>query len=226
MCGECISDNDEKYSTASTISQQSDDNNRVDVVISETNRQSEYAITMIASRDRPRFYKSERWKTFVTFLLLIFSFFVALLSLSVTHDRVPDRKTYKPLPDVFLDNFDSVDYLLNVTEIQIIVSVNLCIIFVLFHKNRWVWRPPASILFFSVGQCANLLTSLFIYFLDSQIASSSQNDAFSFLVYSTFIDRSPCSSPCYRYLPRLITVVPKVMWRHPSSSSNERDHYF
>lgn len=48
--------------------------------------------------------------------------------------RLPDDK--EPLPDIFLDNVESVEYLLYVTEIQIIIVVNLCIIIIFFHKKR------------------------------------------------------------------------------------------
>lgn len=95
-----------------------------------------HSSVMIASRDRKSFIKSEQFKAFVAFVLLIFSFFLALISLALTHDKLPDRKVYKPLPDIVLDNVKSIDFLLNVTEVQIIVVVNVCILMVFFHKHR------------------------------------------------------------------------------------------
>lgn len=84
---------------------------------------------------------SEKFKAALTFLLLVLSFFCALISLALTHDRIPDRNVYKPLPDAVLDGVASLDFLLNVAEIQIIVIVNVCILLVFFHKHRWVRLP-------------------------------------------------------------------------------------
>lgn len=111
----------------------------LDNVISETGSQRETALdgsVMIASRDRKSLFKSEHFRAFFAFILVILSFFLALISLALTHDRVPDRNTYKPLPDAVLDNVKSVDFLLNVTEVQIVVAVNVCVVMVFFHKYR------------------------------------------------------------------------------------------
>lgn len=90
---------------------------------------------MIASRDS-KLCKSERFKALIALFLVIFSFFLALTSLALTHDKLPDRTIYKPLPDVILDNVKNYDYLLKVSEIQIIVAVNVCVLLVFFHKHR------------------------------------------------------------------------------------------
>lgn len=79
---------------------------------------------------------SEKFKALLSFILLVLSFFCALISLALTHDRIPDRKVNKPLPDTILDNVSSLDFLLNIAEIQIIVIVNVCILLVFFHKHR------------------------------------------------------------------------------------------
>jgi shingomyelin synthase len=107
-------------------------------VISESNalENALHSSVMIASRDRKSIFKIEQFKAFLAFVLLIFSFFCALFSLALTHDKLPDRKVYKPLPDIVLDNVKSFDFLLNVTEVQIIVVVNVCIVMVFFHKHR------------------------------------------------------------------------------------------
>lgn len=91
---------------------------------------------MIAVREQTKFYKTEQWKTFSSFLLLNVSFFVTSLSLALTHQRLPDRKVYQPLPDIALDNVESIDFLLNVSEIQIMVAVNTTIVLIFFHKCR------------------------------------------------------------------------------------------
>lgn len=78
----------------------------------------------------------QKWKTLVAFLFLVIALFISLTSLAITHDRLPDRNIYKPLPDIILDHVGNFDFWLNVTEIQIMVIVNVCVILILFHKYR------------------------------------------------------------------------------------------
>ncbi|CRK99957.1 CLUMA_CG013254, isoform A [Clunio marinus] len=132
-------DTSENYNTIPT-SQVYD--NRTDV-ISQCNDESENETSIRmnavnASREHFQLFKSEKFKAILAFLLLICSFILALVSLALTHDRLPDRKVYKPLPDIFLDNVENIDFFLNITEIQIMIIVNLCIVFIFFHKQRFV----------------------------------------------------------------------------------------
>lgn len=86
-------------------------------------------------REEPRF-PQERCKTFVALLVLFMNFLFTLLSLALVHDRVPNRETYGPLPDVFLDSVPALDWALDVSEYIIIISVNSALLSVLFHKHR------------------------------------------------------------------------------------------
>lgn len=70
---------------------------------------------------------------FLAFLIFAANMTLATVSLSVVHDRVPDRN---PLPDVFLDNIPSRDWALNISEILIMVQIQSCIILITFHKHR------------------------------------------------------------------------------------------
>jgi shingomyelin synthase len=129
VVGEC---SDERENNTLTSSQ------TLDNVITETGRAenaSNGSVVMIASRDQ-KLHRSEQFKALCAFFLVIVSFFLALISLALTHDKLPDRKIYKPLPDVVLDNVKSFDFLLNVSEVQIIVVVNVCVVMVFFHKHR------------------------------------------------------------------------------------------
>lgn len=105
-------------------------------------------------RDEQRFPK-EIWKTIIALLMLAFNFLLATVSLSMVHDRVPDRETYGPLPDILLDNVKPLDWALDVSEILIMVVVNSCIVLVTFHKHRFI-----------VMRRIFLLTSL-LYFMRS-----------------------------------------------------------
>ncbi|XP_068917852.1 phosphatidylcholine:ceramide cholinephosphotransferase 2-like isoform X4 [Tenebrio molitor] len=89
------------------------------------------------TREEPRF-PQERWKTLLAAIIMAFNFVLTLISLSLVHERVPDRKVYGPLPDVFLDNVPAFDWALDVSEYIIIVCVNSCIISIFFHKHRFI----------------------------------------------------------------------------------------
>lgn len=85
----------------------------------------------------PRFPK-EVGKTCMALLMLGFNFILATVSLAMVHDRVPNRDTYGPLPDVVLDNIRPVEWALNVSEVLIMVMVNSCVLLITFHKHRLV----------------------------------------------------------------------------------------
>lgn len=85
----------------------------------------------------PRFPK-EIWKTFIALLMLGFNFVLATVSLAMVHDRVPNRDTYGPLPDVVLDNIRPLEWALDTSEILIMVVVNSCVLLITFHKHRFI----------------------------------------------------------------------------------------
>ena len=75
----------------------------------------------------------ELLKLLVALIFLICGLSASLLSLSMTHDRLPD---YKPLPDIFLDNFPYQHWGLDASEYIIIISTWTAAMVVLFHKHR------------------------------------------------------------------------------------------
>lgn len=81
---------------------------------------------------------------FAAFAILAANMTLATVSLSLVHERLPDRKVYKPLPDIFLDNVLEVEWALSVSEILIMVQVNCCIALITFHKHRYVFDAPIS----------------------------------------------------------------------------------
>lgn len=98
--------------------------------------QSENVLPSIMIRDQPQSTNGEIWRAFVGFVFLNFGFLCATTSLAITHDRLPDRKRYEPLPDVILDNLKNVDIFLTIAEVQIMICVNLCVVLIFFHKHR------------------------------------------------------------------------------------------
>ncbi|XP_030758093.1 phosphatidylcholine:ceramide cholinephosphotransferase 2-like [Sitophilus oryzae] len=97
----------------------------------------EVVLDIPVSREEPRFPK-ETCKTILAFIIMCFNFILTLTSLSLVHERVPDRDVYGPLPDVFLDNVPAYDWALYVSEYIIIFCVNSCIIAMVFHKYRFI----------------------------------------------------------------------------------------
>lgn len=82
--------------------------------------------------------QSEEFKVVVAFVLFCGAFFCTFVSSALVHDKLPDRKIYKPLPDAILDRVKSYDFLLSIAEVQIVVIVSVCSVLVFFHKFRWV----------------------------------------------------------------------------------------
>ncbi|XP_051173374.1 phosphatidylcholine:ceramide cholinephosphotransferase 2-like [Leptopilina boulardi] len=88
-------------------------------------------------REEPR-YPKEKWKTFIAFLFMAVNFILTTASLAMVHDKVPDRNSYDPLPDVFLDNVAAQDWALNVSEVLIMIVSNSAVILIIFHKHRFI----------------------------------------------------------------------------------------
>uniref|UniRef100_A0A182PDW0 Uncharacterized protein n=1 Tax=Anopheles epiroticus TaxID=199890 RepID=A0A182PDW0_9DIPT len=89
-------------------------------------------------RDDQQRYPKEIGKTLLALIFLALNFFLATVSLSLVHDRVPDRDLYGPLPDAFLDRVQAQDWALDVSEILIMVVVNSCVLLITFHKHRFI----------------------------------------------------------------------------------------
>nr|CAD7572497.1 unnamed protein product [Timema californicum] len=86
-------------------------------------------------REEPRFPK-EKWKTFIAFIILVVNFILTTASLSLVHERVPDREKYAPLPDIVLDNVNAMDWALDVSEILIMIATFSSLVVLIFHKHR------------------------------------------------------------------------------------------
>lgn len=69
---------------------------------------------------------------------MVVNFILTTASLAMVHERVPDRNTYGPLPDIVLDNVAAQDWALNVSEVLIMIMSNSAMVFIIFHKHRCV----------------------------------------------------------------------------------------
>lgn len=79
---------------------------------------------------------TEEFKAFLACVLCGFTFFFSFVSIALVHDKMPDRKIYKPVPDIFLDRVKSYDFLWSVAEVQLIMIQSVCLILLIFHKFR------------------------------------------------------------------------------------------
>ena len=70
----------------------------------------------------------------VAFIFLLFGLFTSVVSLAMTHDRVPYND--KPLPDIFLNNLPYQPWGLAASEYIIVVSTWTAALVVIFHKHR------------------------------------------------------------------------------------------
>ena len=75
----------------------------------------------------------EPFKLIIAVIFLICGLSASLLSLAMTHDRVPN---VQPLPDIFLDMLPYQTWGLDASEIIIIISTWTAVILVAFHKHR------------------------------------------------------------------------------------------
>ncbi|CAG0913596.1 unnamed protein product [Notodromas monacha] len=103
------------------------------------------------TRDEVKFPK-DRFKAFIAWLLFVFCGTINMVSLSLVHDRVPDREK-GPLPDIILDNIQAKDWALYLSEYLLMVLTHGCILITIFHKHRWI-------LF---RRCFFLLALLYLY---------------------------------------------------------------
>ncbi|XP_066260359.1 phosphatidylcholine:ceramide cholinephosphotransferase 2-like isoform X2 [Euwallacea similis] len=108
-----------------------------DIMEKDASRNGDIKIDIPPSREEPRF-PQERWKTLLAFIIMCFNFILTLTSLSLVHDKVPDRLKHGPLPDVFLANVRPYDWALSVSEYIIIFCINSCMIAMIFHKHRFI----------------------------------------------------------------------------------------
>lgn len=93
-------------------------------------------------------YPKEIWKAIISFLFLFMCVCVNMMSLSIVHERLPDRNTTAPLNDIVLDNVAARDWALDVSEYLIMISTTVAMIVVVFHKHRFI---VARRLFFIIG---------------------------------------------------------------------------
>ncbi|KHJ40868.1 hypothetical protein D918_09077 [Trichuris suis] len=77
-------------------------------------------------------------KTILAGLYFAVSILITSLVMVVVHDRVPDSKTFPPLPDIFLDNIPLIPWAFDACEILACFLGSIWTLVVLFHKHRLI----------------------------------------------------------------------------------------
>ncbi|CAB3235610.1 unnamed protein product [Arctia plantaginis] len=98
----------------------------------------EFIVEIPAGAVREERYPKEIWKTILSFFFLFICVCINMMSLSLVHERLPDRNTTPPLNDIVLDNVEAQDWGLAVSEYMIMISTTVAMIVVVFHKHRFI----------------------------------------------------------------------------------------
>ncbi len=88
----------------------------------------------------------EWWKTGVAFLYAVFNLVFTTVTITVVHERVPDKSVSPPLPDKFFDYVDRVPWAFTVTEVNGLILVGLWFVQWLFLKHKYVFVVPVQVI--------------------------------------------------------------------------------
>ncbi|XP_053548196.1 phosphatidylcholine:ceramide cholinephosphotransferase 1 [Bombina bombina] len=90
----------------------------------------------IPEPERSQSYPDEWGKTFLAFTYALCCFILTTVMISVVHERVPPKTVEGPLPDVFFDHFDRVQWAFSICEINGMILVGLWLVQWLFLKYK------------------------------------------------------------------------------------------
>ncbi|CAD6187237.1 unnamed protein product [Caenorhabditis auriculariae] len=77
-------------------------------------------------------------KLIIAFFYCSLSFLITAIVMVFVHDRVPDTKTYPPLPDIVLDNVPHIPWAFDMCEIIGLTLVIIWLFVLAFHRNRMI----------------------------------------------------------------------------------------
>lgn len=133
--------NGNNYMSEVTTEENMNENTNVKICRFETSevpKKTSYGSSMINSSKDINLYPDEKVKTLIAAILSLFGFIATVTSLVLTHERLPDRNQYGPLPDIVLDNLRPFDWALDFSEYIIVFSLNTVLLILLFHRHRFI----------------------------------------------------------------------------------------
>ncbi|XP_028331703.1 sphingomyelin synthase-related protein 1-like isoform X2 [Gouania willdenowi] len=78
----------------------------------------------------------ECWKTVLSSIYVVFVFGFTSFVMVIVHERVPDMRTYPPLPDIFLDSMPRIPWAFAMAEACGVILCNIWMLVLLLHKHR------------------------------------------------------------------------------------------
>ncbi|TRY89387.1 hypothetical protein DNTS_024125 [Danionella cerebrum] len=84
----------------------------------------------------PRRLDPEYWKTIISSVYVIFVFGFTSIVMVIVHERVPDMRTYPPLPDIFLDSVPRIPWAFAMAEACGMILCSIWLLVLLLHKHR------------------------------------------------------------------------------------------
>ncbi|CAL8257270.1 unnamed protein product [Lota lota] len=78
----------------------------------------------------------ELWKTAISLVYVMFVFGFTSFIMVIVHERVPDMRTYPPLPDIFLDSVPRIPWAFAMAEACGLILCYIFLLILLLHKHR------------------------------------------------------------------------------------------
>ena len=80
--------------------------------------------------------RSDRKKTLAAFLLALCTVYFCSFIITIVDERLPDPRTFPPLPDLVLDNVKQIPWAFSVTEKIILIEMLTFATVIIFHRHR------------------------------------------------------------------------------------------
>ncbi|CAF3621455.1 unnamed protein product [Adineta steineri] len=107
--------------------------------------------------------RSDKKKTLSALFLVVISVYFCSFIITIVDERLPDPKTFPPLPDLILENIEQIPWAFAVTEKLIVIEITTLITVILFHRHRMIiLRRLFTIIaaLYFLRSCTMLFTSL------------------------------------------------------------------
>ncbi|XP_054456233.1 sphingomyelin synthase-related protein 1-like isoform X2 [Anoplopoma fimbria] len=159
----------------------------------------------------------EVWKTIISSIYVFFVFGFTSFVMVIVHERVPDMRTYPPLPDIFLDSVPRIPWAFAMAEACGLILCYMCLLVLLLHKHRSIiCRRLCSLLgtVFLLRCCTMFVTSLSVPGQHLKCASKTYGDSWgkiqrALLIWSGF---GMTLTGVQTYTPRTWHLIHTISW--------------
>lgn len=136
----------------------------------------------------------EVWKTVMSSIYVFLVFGFTSFVMVIVHERVPDMRTYPPLPDIFLDSVPRIPWAFAMAEACGLILCYMFLLILLLHKHRSIlFRRLCSLMgtVFLLRCCTMFVTSLSVPGQHLKCTSKSYGDTWgkiqrALLIWSGF----------------------------------------